>query len=438
MADILYVTFNGVLEPLGSSQVVSYVDRLAQRSELRYSILSLEKERDRADGHREEEMERRLRRRGIEWRRTTYVEGLGPMGAIKNVGAMASMAREHRRRRQVDLVHARSYLGALVGWGLRQWAGVPYLFDGRGYWIDERIRQGHWIQWPLVLDGARAMERTLYREAAGAVALTETAAADIRKGRFGPWGDKPLAVVPTCADYERFGQPGAVGPELRSVMRQWRDKEVFGYVGAINQAYYTRESLRLFAAVHRRRRQAHLVCVTRQQRKMNKLLEESGIDEDSVSVVACEHEEMPAVLEAMDWGFVMIEETAARRAMMPTKLAEFFAAGVRPIYFGCNADVGRWVERAGSGVTLGEMTPGQLETAAATIAGRRREERELLLARQRTRAHFGLESGVDALAALTQRLVDGASAVSDVGAEAGNSRVSLDMEGVGGYGSSIQ
>lgn len=405
MADILYISFNGLLEPLGSSQVVAYVERLSGRRGLRYSVLSLEKERDRIEEGREAEMEERLGRCGVEWRRETYVEGRGPVGAIRNVGVMAAMAREHLRRRQVDLVHARSYLGALVGLGLKRWDGVPYLFDGRGYWIDERLRQGHWIGWPGVLDFARAMEERLYAEASGAVALTETSAADIAGGRFGPWGKKPLVVVPTCADYGRFSTPGPVGPALRGAMKRWEGREVFGYVGAINQAYFTEESLRLFAAVRRRRSEAHLVCVTRQQRKMRQLIEEVGLEEEAYSLVACEHREMPALLAAMDWGFVMIEETPARRAMMPTKLAEFFAAGVRPIYYGCNEDVGKWVDRAGSGVALGAMKPGQLETAAATIAGRRRPVDELGKARRRTREHFDISAGVEVLAELSRRLV---------------------------------
>ena len=48
---ILYLTADGILEPLGASQVTSYVVRLAQLG-FAYEIVSLEKEHDLANAKR--------------------------------------------------------------------------------------------------------------------------------------------------------------------------------------------------------------------------------------------------------------------------------------------------------------------------------------------------------------------------------------------------
>ena len=48
MSEILYVTFDGLASPLGYSQVVRPLVALAERG-LRYRVLSMENEADRAD-----------------------------------------------------------------------------------------------------------------------------------------------------------------------------------------------------------------------------------------------------------------------------------------------------------------------------------------------------------------------------------------------------
>jgi hypothetical protein len=49
-AEVLYITYDGVLEPLGESQVVSYLERLA--SDVSLTLLSFEKPVDLADQSR--------------------------------------------------------------------------------------------------------------------------------------------------------------------------------------------------------------------------------------------------------------------------------------------------------------------------------------------------------------------------------------------------
>src|SRR5690606_31353385 len=111
-------------------------------------------------------------------------------------------------------------------------------------------------------------------------------------------------------------------------------------------------------------------------------------------------------LLSIDWGLLLLKETPAKRASMPTKLGEFFASGVRPIQHGCNPDVRAWVERSGLGLVLEDLSDASLDAAADVIATSSPvtpEEREAV--RRVTRPHFGLAEAIERYAALLTRVV---------------------------------
>ncbi len=113
---------------------------------------------------------------------------------------------------------------------------------------------------------------------------------------------------------------------------------------------------------------------------------------------------MPAWLRLVDWGFLLLNESFAKRASMPTKLGEFLASGVRPIYFGCNDEVGEWVRRAGSGVILDGLEGDSLKRAARTMAQVEGGAEAMAQARAIAAPHFALSYGVSRYAELLDRL----------------------------------
>jgi hypothetical protein len=78
---------------------------------------------------------------------------------------------------------------------------------------------------------------------------------------------------------------------------------------------------------------------------------------------------------------------------MPTKLGEFFAAGVAPIGHGANSEVTDWVNRTGSGMVLDDLSSDSLERAVDFIAGGVPEAGALVRARLAAEEHFSLDSG---------------------------------------------
>ena len=238
---VLYLTFDGVLEPLGQSQVLRYLCGLSGRGFL-YTLISLERTEDLANKATVADTEELLRRHAIEWVRLPYQIG-GPKAVLRNILVMARSARRLIRTRGIGMVHARAHVPALIAWYLRLYCRTPYLFDARGYWIDEKAAEGQWFTRPQVYASAKWVERRLFRSAAAIVTLTGVMADDLRAGTLQGNQQLPIVVIPTCADFDHFSPDScsltSVPFELRMRLE---GKLVVGMMGAINASYCVRES----------------------------------------------------------------------------------------------------------------------------------------------------------------------------------------------------
>jgi hypothetical protein len=138
-----------------------------------------------------------------------------------------------------------------------------------------------------------------------------------------------------------------------------------------------------------------LLVLSAQRRAYEEELQALGVPPGTYTLASVEHACMPEWLQWIDWGLLLVPETAANRAKMPTKLAEFFATGVRPMFFGCNSDAARWAERAGSGHLMRSLDEQGCEVAVEAILDSAGELARLRAAREITAPHFSLASGLE-------------------------------------------
>jgi glycosyltransferase involved in cell wall biosynthesis len=390
---ILYITFDGLLEPLGRSQVLSYLLRLSDQG-FRYTLISLERERDLLDTEQVRALERELAEHHIRWVRLPYLMG-GARAVLRNCRAAFRAARLEFKRSPVWMVHARSYVATLVGWMLRRMYGVPYIFDMRGYWIDELADEGRWVTNQVAYKIGKKFERKLLEDASAVVTLTELQADDLREGLLKKFPRRPIEVVTTCADYDEFNrtQPDK-GMVPDAIRERLRGKLVIGMVGSINASYRVDESFLFFKYLLEARPDAHLLCLTRQTAEMEAMLRKYSIPESAYTLTMARHQDMADWMKQLDWAILLLNTRYSKRGSMPTKLGEFFAAGVRPIQYGCNEEVSRKVRESGLGLVLEGVTEEDLRRAAMTVAATPLSDEQIEKAREATCSHFSLEAGV--------------------------------------------
>jgi len=380
---ITHISLDGLSTPLGQSQVLTVTERL-QSMGWECTILSLEPEL--AEDDTFDRLSVRMASSGVRWQHRSYHRGR--VGAVRNVVSMAAMIRDSWER--TDLFHCRSYFGAFFPAVSDVFGSIPYVFDTRGYWVDEKIAGGRWFQDPASRAIARRVERELYNRAAGVVSLTEVAAEDARSGRFGrPHPEGRAVCIPTCVDYAKFEIERTTAPD-----ELLEDGPVIAYIGSLNPSYEYRKSLQLVALVLDRIPRAKFLALTSQVDQVNSLANEFAIPTSRRLITGVAHDRMHLWLPWIDFGLMLrVSPNQANRASMPTKLAEFLATGTAPIAYGANSDVTDWVSRTGSGIVLEDLSSRSLERAVDFVARGVPEPDVLLQARLRAEQHFSLDAG---------------------------------------------
>lgn len=398
---ILYVSYDGMLEPLGESQVVSYLERLA--SAYTISVLSFEKHDDLRDAPRVSAMERRLGARDIAWRRLRYHKRPQVVSTALDVIAGIVHARAVCRRNPVAIVHARGYVPALIALGSRGVSQARFLFDMRGFWVDEKVEAGHWPADGMLYRVGKWWERRFFGSADAIVSLTEQGASTLAQLGYDT-RSVTVEVVPTCVDLQRF-TPGPKDPELLASLGLGAGGPVIGCVGTMSNWYMRDEMLWYLARLTQAFGEARILIVTREDTdRLRRDAEHAGIPGERLVITRAAFADMPRFIRLFDAGLFFIRPTLSKRGSAATKLAEFLACGVPVIINDGVGDSGAIVRRGRVGVVLPAVGAGadlSLGEVRALLDDR------LVAARCRQAAAevFDLERGADQYRRLYAALV---------------------------------
>ncbi len=390
-ASVLYVTYDGLLEPLGASQVVPYVRALRSRG-FSLEVLSFEKPADVADGDRLAAAGRQLESVGIPWTRFVY-HTRPPLPAkawdvSRGRRFVRAWARTLRREGRAGVVHARGYLPGLMGLGgKRTDERIRLLFDMRGFWVDERIEGGYWAPGSLPVRLGRRAERQLLHEADHLVLLTRRAA-DRLRDLTGGTEPPPWTVVPTCVDIERFRPP-----ERREAARSalgLGGGPVLVHLGTLT-GWYDGTATLAVADAFVRRTGGTFVILTRDLAEARRLADAAGI---AAHVERVDPVDVPRWLQAADAGLALVRPLPSKDASFPTKIGEYLASGMAVLA----TPVGD-LDSLDDGKVLGLYRPGDsVAAAAAWLSEAARSPGRVARARRMAEATVGLEAGVERLA----------------------------------------
>lgn len=401
---MLYISYDGVLEPLGESQVVAYLERLADRAEI--SLLSFEKPADLGDAPRMTAMRDRLTRAGLRWIPKPYHKRPPVLSTACDIVAGCLTARRWARQggqaSSAAIVHARGYVPALMAMHVKRSCSARFIFDMRGFWIDEKVEAGHWRVGGVLYRVGKWCERRFF---AGADAIVSLTAAGVRE--FPKLGavraGVPIVVIPTCADVDRF-TPGPSDAELRRTLGL-DDVMVVGCVGTLSNWYLRQDTLSYLAWLMRRFDGMKALIVTREDHdRLRDDAVRAGVPSDRLVLTQATFSQVPALMRLMDAGVFFIRAGFSKRASAATKLAEFLACGVPVVINDGIGDSGAIVRDGCAGVVLDDTTREAFDGSAKAVDAMFADEGLAARCRELATREFSLTSGVASYAKLYEHL----------------------------------
>lgn len=328
---VLYLSYDGMLEPLGQSQVLAYLKRLAVGR--RIHLLSFEKADDWANVAERERIARDIAGAGIVWHPLRYHKRPSALATAWDIACGITSGLWLVMRLRLRIVHARSYVPSVMALALKRLTGVKYVFDMRGFWADERVDGGLWPRGGRMYRVAKEFEKRFLLAADHVVSLTHAAAREMQRFDYLQGCMPQVTVIPTCADLARF----------TPLPRQHSGTGfVLGYVGTVGTWYLFDETVACFVQLLRLRPGARFLIVNRGEHAyIRERLATAGVPDSAVQLTTATHAEVPIEMARMDAGVFFIKPVFSKQASAPTKLAEFLGCGIPCL---SNAGVGDMAE----------------------------------------------------------------------------------------------
>ena len=335
---VLFISYNGMLDPLGQSQVLPYLRELAKRG-VRFTLLSFE--RDKAFTTKGvaqcEQLREKLKTQGIEWHWLRYHQRPSIPATIYDVIRGFSKAGALVRRNRIEMVHARGHIPATIALALKRRFGIRMIFDLRGLMAEEYVDAEHWREGGLPYRITKMAERRILAATDGIVTLTERIWPTIREWDGLRGRAVHHEVIPCCVDLSLFKFSDDERARRRSELGL-SDRLVMVYSGSLDGWYLTEQMADFFAAFLKQNRDAHLLWLTTGSHdRVRELMRARNIGADNFSVRAVASSDVPSYLAAADVGLAFIKRCVSKIASSPTKNGEYLACGL-PLVI--NAGVG--------------------------------------------------------------------------------------------------
>lgn len=320
----LYISYLPVLDPLAQSQVLPYIEAVAQ-SGVPMLLLTFEPH------PRAKEMERQIRsdlkQKGILWRSLRYHKSPSLPATAWDILMGSFYAGWLILKHRVKVVHARAHVPAMIAMTVKKIFRIKMIFDLRGLMAEEYVDGGTWTENGIHFKLTKRMERHFFKQADAVVVLTEKIK-DFLKSK-GLLNGASTTVIPCCVDLERFPlYPHQQIESLRSELGL-SHKKVLLYLGKLGGMYLPAQMVDFFLEAKKGLPDLHFLILTQSDHRLiTDPLQGRSIAKDNYTLLTASPKEVPLYLQLADFGISFIKPEFSKTASSPTKLGEYLAAGL--------------------------------------------------------------------------------------------------------------
>ncbi len=368
MHNVLYLSYDGMTDPLGQSQVLPYIIGL-QKKGFNFTLISAEK----IDSYKEGKVviEQICKKNNIDWQPVIYTRTPPIISTLIDLNKLKRRSIKLHKQKKFFLVHCRGYVTALLGLYMKQKHQTGFLFDMRGLWADEKVDAGAWNLsnpfYKLVYCFYKKKEKQFFLNADYTVSLTEAGKNEITNWPYLREKNIPIKIIPCASDGDHFN-PAIIKEPVRNTLLNklgiLPQDIILSYLGSTGTWYMLDEMLDFFKQFHLKLPQAKMLFITGHQhdliRRQWKL---KDLPAENLIICKCWRNEVPLYLSLSTYSIFFIRALYSKISSSPTKQGEIMAMSIPVI---CNSGVGDTdmiVNKYHSGILINEFSDKEYNTS---------------------------------------------------------------------------
>ena len=365
---ILYISYDGMTDPLGQSQVISYLIGLTKYG-YTFHILSFEKKDKWISTGKE--IKSLLDKNGIKWFPNTFHSSPPIVSKVYDKFLLLQKAKNLHKKYQYDMVHCRSYTAAEAGLYLKRTTGIKFLFDMRGFWADEKADGNSWDRkkwfWNNVYKYYKKKEADFIKESDHIISLTFAGKSEISSWQF--YNDKvPISVIPCCADQDHFKVTNVLKKqEARTKLGIDNTAVVLSYLGSLGAWYMVDEMLQFFKELQVEHPTAKFLIVTNSKHDIVlKKLSSLQLNSKDFILMTVPFSAVPDYMYACDISISFIKPVYSKISSSPVKIGEVLSMGI-PIISNTIGDIGKLFLEENVGIPVKDFSSKTFSSAAKLV-----------------------------------------------------------------------
>ncbi|MEP6582777.1 MAG: glycosyltransferase [Ginsengibacter sp.] len=370
--NILFISYDGMTDPLGQSQVIPYLVGLSKHG---YSFTILSCEKPGSFVKYNAYVEGLLRPHNIKWEFIPYHKRPPVFSSVYDVMMLKRKAGQLHAKERFDMVHTRAGIPSLIGLWMKKKFGVKFMHDIREFYADSRVEGGMWnrdnIFYRRIYLFFKGKEREEIKNCDGIVCLTYAAKEIIKK-----WPDYreaiPLEVIPCSVDLDLF-DPAKISSVTKNALKKELGIEdndfIVSYLGSTGGWYLTDEMMKFCKIISDKIPAARFLFITPDQHgTIFETARKFGIRDEQIIVKHARRHEVPLLLSLSNYSVFFIKPCYSKQSSSPTKHGEIMAMNIPVITNSGVGDVAEIVRKYKSGIVLKEFKEEEFQSAAQSIA----------------------------------------------------------------------
>ena len=327
---ILYVTYDGLTDPLGQSQIIPYLSKLAS-NDIFIDIISFEKKN--VFYKLNNEISNKISQSNVQWKPLFYTKKPPIFSTVFDIYQGYISTKVLFKKNNYDILHCRGYISAIMGLKLKKKYNPKLIFDMRGWWPDEKKESGLWSGkiYNLSYQYFKKKEIQLFQKSDKIISLTYSGKKEIIKNNWTI--PSKIGVIPTCVDFENFPKFNEkTRLRVRKELSINNNSNVLVHSGSLGGNYDLKEFSLIFKSFLKFNNNNLILIVTKTPKGfiLNKL-KCFKLDVSRVIIVESDFSQVYQYLQASDVGLILYKRAFSTIGRSPTKLGEYWASGIPAI-----------------------------------------------------------------------------------------------------------